>query len=810
MKKVILFIAMLCILMVSSTVLADSSSTKKPSLIVLGDIIKTDDAPVIEKGIAYVPIRAVSEALGYDVQYNSKTKIMGLKKGNFSIKLTIGSKNANVNGKKVILDKAPYLINGRAYVPITFIYPGFCISADFNKSSNIVKIGSLNPINKNQNIEKEKGIFIMGKKADGEFLPLINNNLVMLPLRPIGEGLGYDITWDIKTQIMTLTKEGKSISFINNKDKGTINGKEIKMDGKTLMIAGRFYVPMTFLEEAMEYSFKYNSSANNLLISKKEAPKAISRVQNISYDEEGGYPQLHISADNPIEFNTFTLDKPDRMVIDITNAIADTDFEVKEIDKGDIYRVRIGQFSSQPKVVRVVVDLKDQKKAKVTQSQDKKSLSLVYANVIQPITVAKEGYCDVITVEGSQSVDSLVFALDNPDRIVIDLQQAVLGDEEQNIALNDSPTIKSIRTGQFDVGTARIVVDLGKTAFYDIKNEGNYAKIYISDIPFSFMGYDKYYNSSYIAMNPDEKVDYNTSYDSKNKILKVDIKKDIEYDKDLYEINDNLLEYIKLSKYNEKNNRYTRAELKLKEKVEYELLTNENSNLIRLKLTHVPTSPKDVLIVIDAGHGGKDPGAKAVDGSYEKTYNLDVANRLDKKLKELGFNTLMTRTEDVYTTLQERTDAANWNYADFFICVHFNAYMNKTQGIETLYYPNSPTEVYNVNNKDIASIYQEEIIKALKRPSRGVIARPDLFVLNKTKMPAMLLELGFLTNKEELSFIKKEEYRENAANAMAISLVRYYKEIRDLDFGIDTASINQNYDSNIKENEADRESVAKN
>ncbi|NLN49036.1 MAG: N-acetylmuramoyl-L-alanine amidase, partial [Clostridiales bacterium] len=108
------------------------------------------------------------------------------------------------------------------------------------------------------------------------------------------------------------------------------------------------------------------------------------------------------------------------------------------------------------------------------------------------------------------------------------------------------------------------------------------------------------------------------------------------------------------------------------------------------------------MVVIDTGHGGKDPGAKAVDGTYEKNYNIDVARRLDRKLKEIGFNTIMTREEDLYTTLQERADAANWNYADFFVSIHFNAYMNKAKGIETLYYPNTPTEAYSINNKDIA------------------------------------------------------------------------------------------------------------
>ena len=808
MKKVAIIAVIFCIFLVYLTQTADAA-VKEPSLIVLGEVINGVDSPIIDKGKAYVPIRAVSEALGYSMDYDSKTKVIEIKKGKFFIKLTVGNKNANVNGKKVELDKAPYLMNGRAYVPETFIYSGFCISSEFNKDLNAVKIGSLNPVNKNQNEQNEKGLYILGKKADKEFLPIINNKKVMIPIRPIGEGLGYDITWDIKTQTMALIKADNSLVFVINKDKAVINGKEVKMDEKALMLGGRAYISLSFLESTMEYSFKYDKDVNSLLIKEKEIPIVISKVQDISYNEESGYPQLYISADNPVEYDTFTLDNPDRMVIDIKNAIADTDFETKEINSGDIIRVRIGQFSNKPKVVRVVVDLKNKKKAMATHSFDKKSISLAYANIIQPVTIDKEGYCDVISIKGSQVVDSQLFSLEDPDRIVIDVQQAVLGGGDQSISLNNSTIIKSVRTGQFDIGTARIVVDLGKSAFYEVKNEDNQTKIYISDIPFSFMGYDKYYNSSYITMNPNDEVDFRTDYDKKNNVLKVEINKDIDYENELYEINDNLLEYIKLSKFKEKKNIYTKAEFKLKDKVEYEILSPENTKLIKLKLDHVPVNPEDVLIIIDAGHGGKDPGAKAADGTYEKNYNIDVARRLDIKLKELGFNTLMTRENDLYTTLQERTDTANWNYADFFISIHFNAYGNKAQGVETLYYPNTPTEAYNVDNKDIAAIFQEEILKALKRPSRGVIPRPDLFVLNKTKMPAVLMELGFLTNKEELSFIKKESYRENAANALAISLARYYKEIKGIDFSKEAAAVAK-IESKGEESEKASDNVVKN
>lgn len=815
MKKITIFVTALCLILAlnaGTAYAAALQSQKQPSLSmqVMGKTLKDVDPPILQGGKVYVPLRAAGEALGYKVTYNASTKVMDLKNGGKSIRITIGSLSTVVNDKKIKIEKAPFLSNGRAYVPIAYIKTAFGVEAKYESSKNIVTIGTVQAPAQPPASDKSKGIYILGKKMDPEFAPIIKDNKVMIPLRPIGEGLGYDVVWNIKTQTMSLRKDGQAMAFVINQDKAVVNSKEVGMDAKTIMVNGRAYVPLTFIEKQMDYEIAYDKASNKLEVNAKKAPAVIAKVQDIKFDENGGFPQLDIIADNPVEYKTFTMENPDRMVIDIMNAIADTEFETKSIDKEEIIRVRIGQFSSNPYITRIVVDLKDQKKAKIVQTSDKKSVSLVYANIIQPVTIAKEGFSDVVTIKGSKAIDSLITKLEDPERIVIDVQGAVLEGTEQNLEAGSS-VVKTVRTGQYEVGTARIVVDVNKSAFYDVKSEDNVTKIYISDMPYSFMGYDKYYNSSFVYLNPGEESQYNASFDEESRILKVEIKKDIEFDKDAFEINDNLLEYIKLSKETRGGNIFTQAEFRLKDKVEYELISPETTKLVKFKLKYVPKTAQDILVVIDPGHGGKDPGAKGIDGvTYEKNLNLEVAKRLEKKLNDLGFKTVMTRVDDTYTTLQQRTDLANQSYGDFFMSIHFNAFVSKTQGIETLYYPNSTTEGYGINNKDMAGIFQQELIKTLGRPSRGTVPRPNLFVLNKTKMPAILAELGFITNKEELAQIKKDAYKDKAANALAASIVRYYKEIQKIDLELDIASI---YSGNItapQSSESSEQNTAKN
>jgi len=795
MKKATIFVIAVCLIMTFTTGTAYAAklqSQKEPSLSmqVMGKTLTGIDPPLIQSGKVYVPMRAAAEALGYTVTYNPSTRIMDIKKGSQSIRLTIGSVNTVINGKTVKIEKAPFLSNGRAYVPINYIKTAFGIEAKYDSNKKMVSIGQAESTQKTEALSKEAGIYTLGKKADKEFAPLIRDNHVMIPLRPVGEGLGYNVVWNINTQTMSLRKDGQAMAFVINKDKAVVNSVEVPMDYKTIMVNGRAYVPLTFLEKHMDYAFEYDKAANALSINEK----VIVKVQDIRFDDSGGYPQLDIVADNPVKYSYFMLSNPDRMVIDIADAVAATEFESKEINKDEIIRVRIGQFSTKPYVTRVVVDLKDQQKAKIVQSADKKNVSIVYANIIQPVTVTKEGSSHVVTIQGSRSIDTMVTKLEDPKRIVIDVQGAVMEGTEQNIEIG-SPLVSAVRTGQYEVGTARVVVDVNADVYYDVKNDGSVAKVYISDMPYSFIGYDKSYNSSVIYLNNNEEAEYEMSFNEEDKILTVKINDDIEFDNDKFAINDNLIEYIQLSKEKTEDQIITKAEFKLKDNVAYEKLSSEESKLLKVKLKYSPKAPKDILVVIDPGHGGKDPGAKGADGvTFEKNLNLDVAKRLKEKLDNLGFKTIMTRVDDTYTTLQQRTDLANGIYADFFMSIHFNAFVSSTQGIETLYYPNTPNETYAINNKNMAAIFQDELIKTLKRPSRGTVARPNLYVLNKTKMPAILAELGFITNKEELAQIKKESYRDNAANALAASIVRYFKELQNIDLGIDIAAI---YSGNI-------------
>lgn len=158
-----------------------------------------------------------------------------------------------------------------------------------------------------------------------------------------------------------------------------------------------------------------------------------------------------------------------------------------------------------------------------------------------------------------------------------------------------------------------------------------------------------------------------------------------------------------------------------------------------------------VVVVLDAGHGGADAGAME-NGLLEKNLNLAIVLEAKKYFdRDSRFKVLYTRTTDAYPTLIDRCRLANNNNADLFVCVHINAATANSTGTETLYcYNRIPQTTKNgITSADLAAAMQRTALNSTGFPNRGLVNRSDLLVLNGTKMPACLIEYGFISNPTE-------------------------------------------------------------
>lgn len=169
-------------------------------------------------------------------------------------------------------------------------------------------------------------------------------------------------------------------------------------------------------------------------------------------------------------------------------------------------------------------------------------------------------------------------------------------------------------------------------------------------------------------------------------------------------------------------------------------------------------------VVIDAGHGGSDPGA-VYNGREEKTDNLNLALAVGDILARNGVDVEYTRTTDVYHTPFEKAQMANRTGADYFVSIHRNALEtpNTGTGVETLVYNDTGTkaEMARAVNRNLAQ---------LGFANRGVIERPNLVVLRRTQMPAILVEAGFIDNDKDNALFDSQF--ENIAKGIADGILQ--------------------------------------
>ncbi|MGG1686095.1 N-acetylmuramoyl-L-alanine amidase [Pseudalkalibacillus sp. NRS-1564] len=180
-------------------------------------------------------------------------------------------------------------------------------------------------------------------------------------------------------------------------------------------------------------------------------------------------------------------------------------------------------------------------------------------------------------------------------------------------------------------------------------------------------------------------------------------------------------------------------------------------------------SLNNLTIVVDAGHGDHDPGAS--NGKLlEKDINLDVALYLEKKLKSAGANVVMTRRDDSFLELRERSNIANNLNADAFISVHTNAASEAAHGIETYWYD----KYSSAESKALAESIQKRLIEVTEARDRGV-KNQSFSVIRESRMASVLVEVGFLTNNEEYKLLLTQSYREELAEGIYQGVLDYYK-----------------------------------
>ena len=191
----------------------------------------------------------------------------------------------------------------------------------------------------------------------------------------------------------------------------------------------------------------------------------------------------------------------------------------------------------------------------------------------------------------------------------------------------------------------------------------------------------------------------------------------------------------------------------------------------------IPPKIKPKLIVIDPGHGGEDAGTKSLIKPFyqEKFLTLATSRFLSDYLRQMGYETKMTRNEDVFIPLSDRAIKANQIDPALFVSVHYNSAPSKeAKGIEVFYYQADENVSRTQSSKELAALVLDSLINTTQAKSRGV-KKGNFAVIRETKMPAILVEGGFLTNQDEMNLIKDPVYLKKLAWGIAKGVDKYLK-----------------------------------
>lgn len=490
----------------------------------------------------------------------------------------------------------------------------------------------------------------------------------------------------------------------------------------------------------------------------------VVKILSLKYSLNKAAPRFEITASGPFsDIDVQTMDK--KLVLDIVNAqngLSQVTYKDNPVATG----YRTSQYAADPMTTRVVLDLKsNNERCRVTLSEDRKSLIVEFEpKSIHTIELGQSHLGDYIRVSGMAPTSVKTFRMSDPDRVVIDLvgTQTTIGWREGSAS---GQFVTGIRTDQYNAVTTRVVAVMDGTANYEVIQNGPETWIQFSQTGLNNFEYTSNDTNPMIRFNQRDlsfdKSDIEVIDDYENMTYTFILPEDVSdtFGNGKLVVDDRAIDSIELKQDPDGK---TRIIIKQLEYYEYKLEVTAKGIAIA---GYKPKALYDKIVVIDAGHGGTDPGAVA-GSEHEKSINLKVSNYV-KSLFEGSedYKVYYTRTTDVNKSLQYRTDLANTLEADIFVSIHNNA-MNTPafQGMETLYMPGgSSTKLSSIS---IAKIFHETLLPIVDVADRGLKPRDGLYVLRHTKMPAIILELGFMTNPSDLAKITNPEVQQRVAEGI--------------------------------------------
>lgn len=490
------------------------------------------------------------------------------------------------------------------------------------------------------------------------------------------------------------------------------------------------------------------------------AANYLLQIEAIQYQNRPAYLLIGSKSLTVKESNLII--NPDRLLVDLAGVKLHPSLNTNVLGRSNVKKIRLSQRDSEN--VRLVFDLAILNGYRIITNPDhEEQLIIVFNYFLQGINLFQQGSVRKVQILTSLPAQYQVSTLVNPHRLLIDLQGATLNTTDTKIT-GDGQWVAGVRAAQFDPHTVRVVLDLQDTIpCYVARSAENPNLIEVRTVQ-TITRID--WAVDRLVITGDGELEKEITRARKGQPLRIDL--DYFQLKPGFkppEVQSKLVKTVRVMPITPIT---VRIEVDLKEDVIYETAqTNKNELVVYFK----PSVLQGKTIVLDAGHGGVDPGTCGSQGTREKDFTLDVTMRLKDLLEEAGADVVLSRADDSYIGLFERSMLANYVLADVFISIHCNSFIkdSNVRGIEVYYYQGRN------DGKLLADKVLEKLVEFTGLSKRGVKFN-NYVVLRESQMAAVLIELGYLSNFEEEALLQESGFRGKAAEGIFKGLVNYYQQ----------------------------------
>lgn len=623
---------------------------------------------------------------------------------------------------------------------------------------------------------KEVKIEIDGKAMVPKDMPaVIIDGRTMLPMRQIAQELGCEVNWNEAAKQIYVMRGSDIIVFTVDSKTGYENGKEFTMDVPATIVNDRTMLPVRALADALHLNIKWDDPNRIVSIQSgdtvvKDEPKApesgqttagiLTGIQTPSAKDAD--QTFTIQADGPMGRYEKTFVDDQKIVLDFYGAKSSLPGEITKTNSDIVTGIRTATHENNgDSFTRVVFDLSGKKDYEVTQSADKKNITISFGKTtVDKISAVHNQNKDIITIGGTGSFGASVAMTADPQKIVVTIPncQSNLSDKI------NTDELQYVLDGKVDTSkgnTVELVLAVEDLVQYSYREENQNLILEIYPTTLKNMRYDK--NANVLYLDKKDKIDTGSvKFEDHYLDGYFDVTLPGDYESDYgygtYDVKGTVVENIEVSTkgvnttFRFKQNRISA----------YEVTDEGDSYAIRVKN---PKEVYDKVLLLDAGHGGKDPGTSG-NGMQEKNLNLTIAQKIAQKLQGSGIKVYMTRDSDVYPENSTRAKTAN-DIADLMVSIHMNSGPETANGTETLYQVHANDNGARLTSKQLAEILQGKVVSATGNTNRGAKLWTDVLILNRTTVPAVIVEVIFITNTGDALKISNPAYQDQVAQAIA-------------------------------------------